>query len=185
MSRSFTIFNTSRGRDIIIHSTHTKTMSFLLRNVQQVLLSTEQNLKLFRELVNHSFHKNGCDITYDQWTVLTAIKDQQGITQSTLAQKAHKEPASISRILKLLAQKEMIEKVNDKKSKRAKRIYLTPHGDESQKKATVLFNRIAKEGFNGVYEQEINLYVRIIDKIESNFDKMIERKRQGTKILPK
>lgn len=153
-------------------------MSFLLKNVQQVLLSTEENLKLFREIVNGTFHRNGFDITYDQWMVMSSIKDRQGITQSVLATKSKKEPASISRILKLLQQKELIEKLSDKKNKRAKRIYLTPKGDEIHKLATQEFNKIAKKGFDGVYEQEINLYVRIIDKIQANFIKMNEERKK-------
>lgn len=144
-------------------------MSFLLRNSQQVLLSAEEILKRFRDLVNNSFHKNGCGITYDQWVVLNMLAKNQGVTQITIAKETLKEPASISRILKLLGTKELIEKVDDKKNKRAKRIYLTPKGDEIQKKATRLFNNIAKEGFNGVYEQEVNLFVRILDKLQGNF----------------
>ncbi len=154
-------------------------MSFLLRNAPQVLLHTEQNLKHFRDLVNHAFHKSGYAITYDQWTVLAAIAQKQGITQIIISDKTGKEPASISRILKLLEKKELIEKLQDKKNKRAKRIYLTPSGDEVQKKATKTFNSIAKDGFNGVYEQEINLFVRILDKLKVNFEKMDKKKAVG------
>lgn len=150
-------------------------MSFLLRNAQQVLISAEENLKHFRDIVNHTFHKSNYGITYDQWTVLHSIAQNQGITQITLADNTKKEPASISRILKLLEQKEMIEKLNDKKNKRAKRIYLTPKGDEVQKKATKTFNTIAKDGFYGVHEQEINLFVRILDKLQGNFQKIDQR----------
>jgi len=153
-------------------------MSFLLRNAPQVLLLTEQNLKHFRDLVNHSFHKSGYEITYDQWSVLAAIAQKQGITQIVIAEITGKEPASISRILKLLEKKELIQKVKDQKNKRAKRIYLTPTGDEVEKKATKTFNQLAKQGFNGVYEQEINLFVRILDKLKGNFEKM-DKKRSG------
>lgn len=153
-------------------------MSFLLRNATQVLIQTELNLKHFRDLVNYTFHKSGYDITYDQWSVLHTISKNQGITQKVIAEQTNKEPASISRILKLLENKEMVEKLNDKKNKRAKRIYLTPSGDEVQKKATKAFNSIAKDGFNGIYEQEINLFVRILDKLQGNFEKMGEKIRQ-------
>lgn len=150
-------------------------MSFLLRDAQQVLLTTEENLRHFRDLINRAFHKNGYGITYDQWSVLNTLAKKQGITQIVVAEETNKEPASISRILKLLEKKELIEKLKDKKNKRAKRIYLTPKGDEVQKKATKTFNTIAKDGFNGVYEQEINLFVRILDKLKGNFQKMDER----------
>lgn len=146
-------------------------MSFLLRNATQVLLSAEEIIKRFRDLVNRSFHVNGLGISYDQWMVISTIYKKQGVTQIYVAEQTRKEPASVSRILKLLEGKEIIERVSDKSNKRAKRLYLTPNGDEIYNKATRLFNMIAKDGFNGVYEQEINLFVRILDKVQNNFNK--------------
>ncbi len=146
-------------------------MSFLLRNATQVLLSAEEIIKRFRDLVNRSFHVNGLGISYDQWMVINTIYKKQGVTQIYVAEQTRKEPASVSRILKLLEGKEIIERVSDRTNKRAKRLYLTPNGDEIHSKATRLFNMIAKDGFNGVYEQEINLFVRILDKVQNNFNK--------------
>ncbi len=146
-------------------------MSFLLRNATQVLLSAEEIIKRFRDLVNRSFHVNGLGISYDQWMVINTIYKKQGVTQIYVAEQTRKEPASVSRILKLLEAKEIIERISDRTNKRAKRLYLTPNGDEIHSKATRLFNMIAKDGFNGVYEQEINLFVRILDKVQNNFNK--------------
>ena len=144
-------------------------MSFLLRNAPQVLLSAEEIIKRFRDLVNRSFHKNDLSISYDQWMVINTIYKKQGVTQIYVAENTRKEPASVSRILKLLEKKELIERVPDRTNRRAKRLYLTPKGDDVHHKATRLFNMIAKDGFNGVYEQEINLFVRILDKVQGNF----------------
>ena len=139
------------------------------------MLHAEQNLKKYKDIVNYAFHKGGFGITYDQWLVLSAISQKQGLTQIAVADITGKEPASISRILKLLEKKELVEKLPDKKNKRAKRIYLSPAGDEIQQRATKTYNALAKEGFNGVYEQEINLFVRILDKLKGNFEKMSEK----------
>lgn len=144
-------------------------MSFLLRNAPQVLLSAEVIIKRFRDLVNRSFQKNDLPISYDQWMVINTIYKKQGVTQIYVAEQTRKEPASVSRILVLLEKKEIIQRVPDRANKRAKRLYLTPKGDDIHSKATRLFNMIAKDGFNGVYEQEINLFVRILDKVQSNF----------------
>lgn len=103
--------------------------------------------------------------------VINTIYKKQGVTQIHVAEQTRKEPASVSRILKLLENKEIIERVPDRTNKRAKRLYLTPKGTETHQKATRLFNMIAKDGFNGVHEQEINLFVRILDKVQSNFSK--------------
>jgi len=144
-------------------------MSFLLRNATQVLLSAEEIIQRFRDLINRSFHTNKLDISYDQYMVINSVYKKQGVTQSHVAEATRKEPASISRIVKLLEKKEMIERVPDRSNKRAKRLYLTPYGNEVHGKATRLFNLTAKNGFDGVYEQEINLFVRILEKVQKNF----------------
>ena len=95
-------------------------MSFLLKNTSQVLLLAEQNLKKYRDIVNYAFHKEGYGITYDQWLVLSAISQKQGLTQIVISDMTAKEPASISRILKLLEKKELVQKLPDKTNKRAK-----------------------------------------------------------------
>lgn len=144
-------------------------MSFLLRNAPQVLLSAQEIIKSFKDLVNRSFQVNELDLTYDQWMVINAISKKQGVTQIYIADTTHKEPASISRILKLLEKKNFIQKINEKGNLRAKQIYLTPRGDDVHRRATRLFNMIAKDGFVGIHDQEINLFVRILDKLQSNF----------------
>jgi len=142
-------------------------MSFLLRNATQVLMSAEEIIQRFRDLINRSFQTNKLDISYDQYMVINSIYKKQGVTQSYVAEATRKEPASISRIVKLLENKELIERVPDRSNKRAKRLYLTPTGNEVHSKATRLFNLTAKNGFDGVYEQEINLFVRILEKVQN------------------
>jgi len=144
-------------------------MSFLLRNAPQVLLSAQEIIKNFKDLVNRSFHVNELDLSYDQWMVINVISKKQGVSQVYIAKETRKEPASVSRILKLLEKKGVIEKVAARGNLRAKRIYLTLKGDDIHRRATRLFNMISKDGFNGVHEQEINLFVRILDKLQGNF----------------
>ena len=132
-------------------------------------MSAEEIIQRFRDLINRSFQTNKLHISYDQYMVVSSIYKNQGITQSKVAEATRKEPASISRIVKLLENKGMIERIPDRSNRRAKRLYLTPYGGEVHGKATRLFNLIAKNGFDGVYEQEINLFVRILEKLQNNF----------------
>jgi DNA-binding MarR family transcriptional regulator len=147
-------------------------MSFLLKNAQQVLLSAEEIIRRFRELVNRALHDGQCEISYDQWLVLKVLVTDQGLSQIDLSKLTKKEPASISRILKLLEEKDLIQRISDKKNKRTKRIYISIKGKENHQKAQRIFNIIAKKAFEGVYDQELNLFVRILDKIEDNFEKL-------------
>ena len=147
-------------------------MSYLLAKSEQVLLSTEEILRRFRELVNLSFHRSGIEISYDQWMVLNVLSKKQGVKQIVVSRATKKEPASISRILVLLEKKGLIQKVSDSLNRKANRIYLTPKGSEVHDIATEMFTQLANDGFNGVYEQEINLFVRIVEKVHGNFMQM-------------
>lgn len=150
-------------------------MNFLLKNTQQVLLSAEDIVKQFRDVVNKAFHKNGLSISYDQWQVLSELSTNQGISQNDLAANTKKEPASISRILKLLIEKDLVLKVEDKLNKRTNRIYTSEKGKQIVAKGDYLFEALAKKGFQGVYDQEINMFVTILGKIETNLGKKINK----------
>lgn len=144
-------------------------MSLLLRNAPQLIVSIEQNLKLFRDLINRSFHKAQYGISYDQWCVLHAVADEAGISQVDIAAATKKEPASISRILNILEKKGLIDRLDNPSNRRAKRIFLTNSGEGLESKATTTFNQIAALGFKDIHPREINLFVKLIDKIHYNF----------------
>jgi DNA-binding MarR family transcriptional regulator len=78
--------------------------------------------------LRQAFQDNGYDLTPEQWAVLLRLREQEGLNQSQLGEKTSKDRHNITRILKQLDKRGYIEKLHDKKDKRAFRVYLSPAG---------------------------------------------------------
>jgi DNA-binding MarR family transcriptional regulator len=74
------------------------------------------------------------DLTPEQWAVLLGLREQEGLNQNQLGEKTFKDRHNITRILKQLDKRGYIEKLHDKKDKRAFHVYLSPAGRSLIKK---------------------------------------------------
>ena len=78
--------------------------------------------------LRQAFQDAGYDLTPEQWAVLLGLQEEEGLNQSQLGEKTYKDRHNITRILKQLDKRGYIEKLHDKKDKRAFRVYLSPAG---------------------------------------------------------
>ena len=78
--------------------------------------------------LRQAFQDAGHDLTPEQWAVLLGLQEKEGLNQSQLGEKTYKDRHNITRILKQLDKRGYIEKLHDKKDKRAFRVYLSPAG---------------------------------------------------------
>jgi DNA-binding MarR family transcriptional regulator len=78
--------------------------------------------------LRQAFRDAGHDLTPEQWAVLLGLQEEEGLNQSQLGEKTYKDRHNITRILKQLDKRGYIEKLHDKKDKRAFRVYLSPAG---------------------------------------------------------
>jgi DNA-binding MarR family transcriptional regulator len=78
--------------------------------------------------LRQAFQDAGHDLTPEQWAVLLGLQEEEGLNQSQLGEKTSKDRHNITRILKQLHKRGYIEKLHDKKDKRAFRVYLSPVG---------------------------------------------------------
>jgi DNA-binding MarR family transcriptional regulator len=78
--------------------------------------------------LRQAFQDAGHDLTPEQWAVLLGLREEEGVNQSQLGEKTYKDRHNINRILKQLDKRGYIEKLHDKKDKRAFRVYLSPTG---------------------------------------------------------
>ena len=78
--------------------------------------------------LRRTFQDAGYDLTPEQWAVLLRLREQEGLNQSQLGEKASKDRHNITRILKQLDKRGYIEKHHIENDKRAFHIYLAPAG---------------------------------------------------------
>ena len=132
---------------------------------QKLYLEMQRCRINLKSKLNEELQKNGLSISFDQWLVLQEIKLSQGINQKTIAQNLSKDVASVSRILRRLKDSDLVSKeVNPENTKEFK-LYLKPKGLELMSSTEKQFDKIFKDQFSTVYEQEMNLMLDILSRI--------------------
>lgn len=141
-------------------------MQYLLKNSSQVVAALERTAHNIKEDVNLNFKLSGYGVSYEQWVVLKAIGENEGLTQIQIAKACHKEPASICRTLKYLSSKELIIKASDVNNKKIKRVELTQKGRTLVNNAVKSVEEVSKKCLENIFDREINVFVNILDRIQ-------------------
>jgi len=142
-------------------------MSSLLKNAFQVVSTLECPAQRIKHEVNKQFKKQNYNITYEQWEVIQSIPENVGHSQVEIAKTSHKDPASISRTLNHLSKRGILKKRIDKRDKCVNRIFLTKMGKELSEKTCSVVEEVSKNCLSNVFDRELNLFIKILDRIQN------------------
>src|SRR5690606_3838351 len=78
------------------------------------------NRRLQRE-----FKKMNLQITHEQWTLLSALWNEDGQTQQSLSARTFRDKTSVTRLIDKLVTQNLVVRVPDKADQRTNLIYLT------------------------------------------------------------
>jgi MarR family transcriptional regulator, organic hydroperoxide resistance regulator len=81
-------------------------------------------------------------ITADQWVVLTALSEEDGITQQELVRRVYSDPNTITAMLKLLEDRELVRREPHPTDRRARCIYLTTQSRELQSQTQIALHEL-------------------------------------------
>ena len=87
--------------------------------------------KMVRAIANQKFSKAEFPITPEQFTVLTAILDHDGLYQRQIGALTLKDRPNITRIIKILEEKELITKTPDSNKRKIFKINITEKGKQA------------------------------------------------------
>ena len=85
----------------------------------------DTTIKRIRSFMQKGLQEAGVDLTVDQWVVIDHVKPTPGISQNDLATSTAKDAPTITRILDLLVQKELVERKTSELDRRKFNIFLT------------------------------------------------------------
>jgi len=74
------------------------------------------------------FKRHGVELTPEQWVVLVRLWQNEGVTQSTLAERTFRDLPTMSRILTLMEKVGLVERRRDTSDGRARLVYLSERG---------------------------------------------------------
>ncbi|WP_420315633.1 MarR family winged helix-turn-helix transcriptional regulator [Ekhidna sp.] len=128
----------------------------------------DRTYKVVRQDLINRFKHADVDITPEQWVILSKIGEKD-MYQTDLANMSFRDKPTVSRIVDLLVQKELVERIKDKKDGRKFHVRITSKGCSLISKANPAVEASRKLGWTDLSESEYNTLVTLLDKVFSNY----------------
>ncbi len=123
---------------------------------------------LMRAYSNQTFAEEGFDVTAEQYAILSLIADSSEIYQRRLSEITLKDRANISRIVKILKEKELIDITIDSNGRQIYKLKLTQKGLNLYSKMKFTADKIRKTATKNIKNEELEICLNTLDKIYFN-----------------
>lgn len=115
------------------------------------------------------FNSKNFGITLEQFIALVALFESDNICQRDLSKLILKDRSNTSRILNILEEKGLIQRIIDTKQKRlVKKVSLTDKGRELLFKIGPEIKQSYESLIEGISEEEIEILRKILEKLRNN-----------------
>lgn len=140
-----------------------ETLSFLIYRVYIQGLAQQRRV----------LQKEGFDVTPEQLSVMVRLRECEGMNQRQLGEKTFKDRPNMTRILRLLVQKGLVERRADEKNRKANLLFLTDAGREILGRTAPVIIRNWKSRYAGLRPEEIESFRKTLKHIAENIEKQL------------
>jgi len=116
---------------------------------------------LARELAPHG-------VTPQQWAVLNRLWEEDGLSQTELADRTFKDPPNTARILERLERKGLVTRAPDPGDRRVQLVRLTDAGRELRPVLVPLAQALLTRALRGVAADEHDLTLDVLRRVDAN-----------------
>lgn len=127
--------------------------------------------KMVRGIANQKFAKENFIITPEQFTVLTAIIDHDGLYQRQIGAITLKDRPNITRIVHILEKAGLITKTPDVNKRKIYKINITEKGKKVYEQVVPTVVKHWQETVEGVTDEELESCIKVLNKIKENLEK--------------
>ena len=145
-----------------MHVTHPESTEYLLGQV----------CRLHHARIRTEFHALG--LYRGQPPLLAALHDEEGQTQSDLAERLTVTPATVTKMLQRLEKAGWIKRKPDGLDQRVMRVYLTDAGRSIQGEMETILKRLDQEALEGFTLEERVLFRRFLQHARDNLKRRSE-----------
>ncbi|MFP4089235.1 MAG: MarR family winged helix-turn-helix transcriptional regulator [Cyclobacteriaceae bacterium] len=128
----------------------------------------EKTSKIIRQYAKQQFRAQGFEVTIDQWAVLKILFEKGEMSQVELAALAHKDTPTLTRILDILSEKQLLSRKADDCDRRRCIICLTEDGEKTARDMLPVVRNIRMHAWKGLNEEDFMHFVRILNTIQHN-----------------
>jgi len=129
----------------------------------------ERTTRVVKLRFHRLFKEKNMDLTPEQWIVLDILHQSDSMSQKQLGEHSFKDAPTISRIVKGLVVRSMIQIKAGEEDKRVQNISLTKTGVLTVEKLLPEIEKIRATGLEGLSPKEYKMFNSIMDKIFQNY----------------
>lgn len=138
--------------------------------LQQYGFQIERTAKKIRQYLQKKFNEANTGITVDQWVILDVLHENDGVSQFEIAEKTYKDAPTVTRIIDLLCQKKLTQRMVDGEDRRRFNIFLTESGKDKVNEVLPIVLEMREQGWKGLSYDDYITLMRILSGINGNFD---------------
>lgn len=129
--------------------------------------------KMTRALATQKFKSEKFIITPEQFTVLTAILDHDGLYQRQISALTLKDRPNITRIVNILEKMGLVTRTSDVNKRKIFKINITEKGREAYEQAMPTALELWQESVEGVSDEELQNCLKVLNKIKANLEEKL------------
>lgn len=130
----------------------------------------DRTARRVKQYARKEFKARGFSITVDQWLILKNLHDYEALSQKQLAERTFKDYPTMTRILDLLAEKQLVERKTDPEDRRSFTVDLTEEGEALVKALIPQVQTIRMKAWDSLSKDDFDNFKRILDTIYHNLD---------------
>lgn len=131
------------------------------------IINGKVSMAINRKL-HRSFRKEGIEITPEQWTVLSFLWKEDGVSQQKLCDATFKDKPSMTRLIDNLVKQNFVDRQTPKTDRRTNLIYLTKEGRDIEAKANKAVSETMESALAKLDKRDIENVRRLLKHVFEN-----------------
>jgi len=127
--------------------------------------------KMSKILALKRFGGKSHPVTPEQFTVLAALAEHDGMFQRQIATYTLKDRPNITRIINILEDMELVTRNSGVEKRKVNKIYITEKGKQIYEEVLPTILDIWSSTVEGISEDELSTALEVLGKIRENLDK--------------
>lgn len=117
------------------------------------------------------FKQHEIDLSLEQWVILSGIHELgDNASQSEISNSNYRNRATTSRLISGLTRKGLVEKIRFEGDQKRYKLAITKSGHDLINKVTPLITKLRMTGYKNINQEEVAIFMKVLDQIWINFD---------------
>lgn len=130
----------------------------------------ERTARRVKQYAQYQFNCREFGITVDQWSILKNLKQHTDLSQKELAEYCGKDQPTLTRIVDLLVQKNLVERRANPSDRRSFVVHLTPVGEQKVSTLASHVGEIRMQAWRNLDDTDFEHLKRILNTIYDNLE---------------